>query len=261
MAAYFSLTNYDGLMPFNQARFVGIANYAAIFRQPAFVESLLITVKYAILVVPMVLLASLLLAWMQTAFLKQRIYRALIYVPSTISAIIVGIIWRWFFDSDFGIINSMLTGFGFPIVRWFEDPNLAFLVVMIATIWSRTGYFMVLFIAAMENIPGQYYEAANLDGANAGQSFLHITVPLLKPTTFLVFILNFIDSFRLYAMTYSLTRGGPMRATTLLVQHIYETSFISFRMNLGNAMSMVLFVMVLVFTILQYKIGSGGEIK
>lgn len=258
---WISFTDYDGFIPLGEARFIGANNYQTVFRQSAFIKAGVNTLQFTVCIVPLVMTLSIMLAWLLSSVRKLKLLQTIAYVPTTISAIAVGLIWRWIFDSDFGIINSLLTQTGLQAQRWFEQRTLSFLAVLIATLWSRVGYFMVLFLAAMENIPKQYYEAARIDGASAPQSFWNITLPLLKPTNVLVLILNVIEAFKAYALVYALTRGGPIRATTMMVQHIYETSFIKMKLDLGNAMSMVLFVGMLVFTIMEYAIGRGGEIE
>lgn len=261
MGLIYSFTNYDGLMSFSQISFVGLKNYQTVLNQSAFIRAATNTLKYAVSIVPLMTVGALLLAWLTTLIKRAYWLRVLAYVPVTISAIAVGLIWRWVFDTDFGILNSMFYSLGLEAPRWLETKSLAFVVVLIATLWSRVGYFMVLYVSGIENISQQYYEAATIDGASLWQSFTRITIPLLKPTHVMVLILNVIEAFKAYALVYALTRGGPVNGTTMMIQHIYETSFAKMRMAQGNAMAMLLFFAILLLTIIQYALGKGGELE
>lgn len=256
LGAVYSFHEYDGLNPMT---FIGIENYAEIFTDVKFWQTLGKTATYAIIVVPLIYVCALGIAILlvQQIVLKG-FFRAIFYWPTMISFIIVGLTWRWIFG-ELGIINGVLEAVGKDSVSFLSDPFFAKLTVIIAAVWSRLGFFMVIFVAGLLAIPKDYYEAAHLDGASKLRAFFHITLPLLKPTTLLVVMLTTIEAFKAYPLMFALTGGGPNKATTYIVQYIYETGFAKQELGLASAMSIVLFVIITIFTVLQFKLTKGGE--
>lgn len=253
----YSLHEYDGLNPME---FVGFANYKEIFfDNPRFWTALGKTALYALIVVPLIYMLSLVTAMLLIQNVKFRgLFRAVMYWPTMISFIIVGLTWRWIFG-DFGVFNSILNMLGFDSLAILSDPFNANVAVIIATVWSRVGFFMVIFVAGLQAIPRDNYEAAYLDGASKFRVFRDITLPLLKPTTVLVIMLCAIDAFKAYPLVFALTGGGPGRETTYIVQHIYETGFVRQELGMASAMSVVLFVIIACLTVIQFRISRGGE--
>lgn len=255
---YYSLTEYNG---FGSPEFIGFANYAKLFGDTSFYKILWHTFLYVILTVPTVFVAALAIAMGLTrVWIRGRDFmRISVFWPTMISTVIVGLIWRWIFGENSGIVNYLLTvlkGSGLP---WLTDSTLAMVTLVIATVWSKAGYFMIIFVGAIEAIPTSYYEAAYLDGAKPWQVFRRITFPLLKPTNFMVILLCMINSFKEYPMILSLTGGGPADATTNIVQYIYKTGFDRSDIGYASAASMVMFVILVIIAILQFKLQKGGS--
>lgn len=255
---FYSFTDWDGL---NKFKIVGLDNFKEIFTTSEFWDCLGRTVAYAVITVPLLFTMSLLLAGFLIREIKFKgIFRAIFYWPTMISFVVVGVSWKWILGYDFGIINYLLTLIGHEPVKWLTDGFFANVSVIVATIWCRTGFYMVMFIAGLQSIPTSYYEACDIDGASPVQKFWHVTLPLLKPTSFLVLILSMIDAFKSYAMVFSLTSGGPNKATTYLVQSIYEYGFQKNQMGYASALSVVLFAILCTLTLFQFKANRGGEV-
>lgn len=251
----YSFHEYDGLNPME---FIGIDNYKEILTNNEFWTALGKTGLYALIVVPSIYCLALLVAMMLIQQLRAKgFFRAIFYWPTMISFIIVGLTWKWIFG-DFGVFNYMMTLFGQESISFLSDPFYANVSVIIATIWSRLGFYMVIFMAGLQAIPRDYYEAAYLDGASKPRVFWSITLPLLKPTTVLVLMLTLIEAFKAYPLLFALTGGGPGKETTYIVQYIYETGFVKQELGMASAMSVVLFVLISLFTALQFKLSKGG---
>jgi alpha-1,4-digalacturonate transport system permease protein len=252
----YSFHEYDGLNPME---FVGFDNYKEIFTNADFWSALGKTGLYAIIVVPLIYCLALAVAMMLIQPLRFKgVFRSVFYWPTMISYIIVGLTWKWIFG-DFGVLNYFLTLFGVDPVHFLSDSFYANVSVVIATVWSRLGFYMVIFIAGLQAIPTDMYEAAKLDGASKPRVFWSITLPLLKPTTVLVIMLSMIEAFKAYPLMFALTGGGPGKETTFIVQYIYETGFAKQELGMASAMSVVLFLLIVVFTALQNRLSKGGS--
>lgn len=255
----YSLTDYDGINPMS---FVGLDNYVNVLGDGEFWTALRKTAVYAAVVVPLLFAASLGIALLLVQKIRMRgIFRAVIYWPTMVSFIIVGLTWKWILGGSFGVANYVLESLGFAPIGWLTDPFYANLSVVLATLWSRTGFFMVIFIAGLQSIPQEYYEAATIDGASKVRSFFSITLPLLKPTSLLVVMLSLIDAFKAYPLMFALTGGGPGKETTYIVQYIYQTGFTKQELGTASAMSVILFLIIAVLTVAQFKLGKGGAIE
>lgn len=254
-----SLLDWDGLA---RRSFVGLDNYVRLFQSSAFWESFGRTAWYALICVPLVMVVSLLLAnLMIKQFRLKGLFRAIFYWPTMISFIITGLSFKFIFGDSFGIINYTLRMLGESPIPWLTKPTFAWLVLILATVWSRAGFYMITFISGLNSIPQSYYEACDVDGANSVQKFFKITLPLLKPTTFLVMILLVIDMFKAYPLVRALTEGGPSGSTRFIVQLIYEEAFTKNHMGYASAMSIVLFLVLGLFTLIQFRINQGGEVQ
>jgi len=254
---YYSLHDYDGL---NEMTFIWLNNYAELLQDSVFWSVLGRTFAYAGTAVPLLFVCALGIAMLLSQEIHMKgLFRAVFYWPVMISFIIVGLTWKWIFGSSFGILNYILEQAGLPAVGWLTDPFWAKVSVIVATLWSRIGFYMVIFIAGLQAIPQDYYEAARIDGASRIRIFMKITLPLLKPTSLLVLILTLIDAFKQYPLMFALTSGGPGKATTYMVQYIYEMGFQKLELGLASAMSVVLFLIIGLFTLLQFKMAKGGS--
>ncbi|MBD0382324.1 carbohydrate ABC transporter permease [Paenibacillus sedimenti] len=252
----YSFNEYDGLNPME---FTGIDNYKEVLTNSEFWTALGKTGLYALIVVPLIYCMALGIAVLLVQNIKMKgLFRSVFYLPTLISFIIVGLTWKWIF-AEFGILNHVLNLLGMESAQFLSDPLLANLSVIIATVWSRVGFFMVIFVAGLQVIPKDYYEAAFLEGASKWHVFRKITLPLLKPTTVLVIMVALIDAFKAYPLMFSLTGGGPGKETTFIVQYIYETGFMKQELGVASAMSVILFAIITVFTAVQFRVTKGGE--
>jgi len=236
--------------------FVGLDNYLQLFADKDFVVSLLRTVLFVAVAVPLQLAAALGLALLlapQTRF--NAVIRTIVFFPSMISGLIIGVIWAWLFARNSGLVNYGLSLLGIPAVPWLEQDQLAQIAIVVAWVWGGAGFNMMILIAGLTAIPKDLYEAAAIDGTSAWRTFTRITLPLLEPSIVVVAVLGVLGAFQVYEIVVSLTTGGPGRATVFLVQNIYETAFKKpNQAGLAAAQSGVLFVILMVLTILQLRV-------
>ena len=254
--ALLSFLRWEMLSP-APPEFVQFSNYKEAFTSDYFWKALWATIRFVILAVPITVAFALLISVGINAIpnKRQNFYRALAFLPGMITISVVGILWRWFFNSEFGLFNAILGNWGMKI-PWLTSQTWAMKSIVFMTLWWTIGGPVVIFIAGLKQIPFQYYEAASIDGATAIQKFRHITLPLLKPILQFVLILNIIGSFQVFGQTFMVTRGGPELSTRVLVQYIYETAFRDYRMGYGAALSWILFAIIVVFSITYYKISQ-----
>lgn len=252
---YFSFTNYNGI---NKMDFVGISNYKEIFSNLEFLKVIARTAVYVMITVPAAYCVSLGLAVLLTARnLKCRtLLRVVVYWPTLLSTIMVGLTWRWIFGENFGVINFILQEMGLRSIEWFSNASAAFATTIIANIWQNAGFAMMIFIGAIEQISVELYEASQMDGASPWQKFFYVTLPQIKPTSFLIIITSTIGAFKVFAEIVTLTGGGPGNSTTFIIQYIYETGFEKMKVGYSSACSMILFVLLLVLSLIQTKMNK-----
>ena len=239
--------------------FVGLKNFAQIFGDRIFVQSFLHTIQYALLTVVPTLVLSLLLAVLLNHKLKGiAIFRTALYFPYIASIVAVGAVWNMLFQPDFGPINEFLKFIGISKPpRWVVDVKWAMVAISVVSVWKYMGYYMIVYLAALQGISGSLYEAAGIDGANGIQKLRYITIPMLTPTTFFVLIMLTIQCFKVFDLVYVMTGGGPGNATKTLVNYIYEKAFTSWEFGPASAGAIILFAVVLVITLIQF----AGEKK
>jgi len=253
---YISFTEWNVI---TEPTFVFLDNYINILKDIYFWNTLLKTFVYVAVVVPLIYVMSLILALFLNMKIKGRgIFRAIFYLPSMLSFVVVAISWRWILGSNFGVLNYLLELFNLPTYEWLTNPILATIMVIFVTVWAQAGYFMVMFLAGLQGIPSSYYEAAKIDGASKWQEFRHITYPLLKPTGLVVIILSTIKAFKMFALIKTMTQGGPAGTTTYMVQRIYITAFEKSEMGYASAMSVLLLLILGILTIIQFKSSARG---
>ena len=235
--------------------FVGFSNYVQIFNDPDFRISLIRTVAFVVLAVPLQLVVSLSLALLLSSQSRvNAIIRTIVFFPSMISGLIIGVIWAWLFARNSGLVNYGLSLVGIGAVPWLEQDQLAQTAVVVAWVWGGAGFNMMILIAGLTSIPKDLYEAAAIDGTTKWRTFTRITLPLLQPSVVVVVVLGVIGAFQVYEIVVSLTTGGPGRATVFLVQNIYETAFKKpNQAGIAAAQSGVLFAILMVLTILQLR--------
>lgn len=246
-----SATRWDVL---TEPRFIGVANYAELLRDPLFWQVVANTLVYVAVVVPVGMALALGLAVAIDGGLKgAAIYRTAFFLPVVASSVAVAVVWRWIYSSDFGLLNWLL-GTNVP---WIASSEWAMPSLIVAAVWKGLGYDLLVFLAGLKSIPGGLYEAAALDGASAWQRFLHITVPLLAPTTFFVAVVALVRSSQVFDLAYVLTGGGPANATNTVVLFLYEAAFHHFRMGYAAAAAWVLFLAVFGLVVLQGRRERG----
>jgi len=236
-------------------KLLGLGNYVEAFQDDRFWRALWATFRFVLMAVPSTVGLALFVALgiHHGGGRRQGMYRAMYFLPVLVSISVAGILWRWFYNSEFGLLNAFLGTWGVKI-PWIRDARWAMKSIVFMTIWWTVGGPMVVFLAGLNQLPRQYYEAASIDGASPFRQFWSITLPLLRPVMLFVTVMNIIGSFQVFGQTFMITRGGPEHSTRVLVQYIYETAFTEYRMGYGAAMSWLLFVCIAVFSILQFRL-------
>lgn len=251
MTGGYSLTKWNGI---GAKEFIGFANYTKIFSNSIFLTSLKNTFVFTLAVVPLEMALGLLTGMLLNQPFKLRGFvRASLYLPCMISSVITGLAFMWLFDTNLGLINYLLTSSGFSKIPWAENRQYAMLMVIITYLWHYTGSKMVIYLAALQGIPAEYYEAATVDGANGFQRFIHITIPMLKGTNLFVMITSIIESFKAFDLIHTMTGGGPRNATSTLVMYIYNTAFVNNNFGRASAAGIILFVFLFIFTLLRFR--------
>lgn len=259
MSAYYSLNKFNIIQPM---KYLGLENYSKMFKDPFVKASIRNTLVYAAIVVPCQTFLSLLIAVlitsrkrnMWTGFIKSSLF-----IPVISSMVLIGTLWKMMYNPQVGLINQFLSIFNIDPVNWLGSKNLALFSVCIVSIWKNVGYFMVIYIAAIMDIPSVLYEAGRVDGANGLKQFFYITLPMLKPITYLVVTLGTIWSFQVFDLVYTMTGGGPGTSTVTLVSTIYNVAFREYNMGYACAIAIMLFAIIIVISIIQKLILSDSR--
>ncbi|EMF51775.1 MULTISPECIES: sugar ABC transporter permease [Streptomyces] len=254
----YSFTNYTGVGAF---QYIGLDNYHNLFGDSTFYAALTRTLLYAVLFVPLNFAVSLLTANLLVSKHAKgaSVARVIFFIPWLLSPIVVGVLWRWLFGENFGLVNYIIEQFGGSAVPWQSNADLSLIVVVMAASWAWTGFSMLLFIAAIKNVPVSYYEAASLDGAGPWRQFFSITLPSIAPTSFIVILLNTINAMKEYPVFVALNNGGPGTSNNLLVQYIYETGFKRGQIGYASAASFVLMLILMAVAIVQLIVNRRVE--
>lgn len=254
MSIYFSFTKYNIMTP---AEFIGLDNYRKLLTDRTFIASVWNTLKFAFFVVPIqTFLAIVLAVWINSrkkTFIG-KFAKAVIFIPVIASMISIGIVWKAMLSGSDSPVNQLLNIVNLGPFNFLGDVNLSLYTLMGISIWKNVGYFMVIYIAALMDIPKTYYEAARVDGASKLQQFWGITLPLLKPTTVMVVFLGSIWSLQVFDLVYSLTGGGPGVSTMTMVMHAYNLNFKNFNSGYAMAVANVLLLIIVLITIVQKKL-------
>ncbi|MFF2053376.1 carbohydrate ABC transporter permease [Leifsonia sp. NPDC058194] len=246
---------------YNPPTWAGIDNFLRLFRDDDFRIALQNTVLYALGHVPLTLALSLGLALLLNQKLRGiAFFRVAIFFPYITSLVAIAIVWNMLFDPTSGPINQFLHAIGIADAPgWTASTTWALPAVIITSVWRDMGYYMVLFLAGLQAIPREYYEAAQMDGAGRWRSFWNVTLPSLRPTTFLVLVLLSVSSFKVFDLVFVMTQGGPGRATLVLSQLIYQDGILNGEFGYSSAISLVLFLIVLLVTVFQFRIQQRRE--
>jgi len=236
---------------------VGLANYQALVKDPVFMASVRHTLVYTALFVPISVAGSLLVAWALNRKLRGvRFYRLAVFVPVITSTVATGIIFLWLLDPVFGLVNYFLSLVGLPEQGFLQDTNQGLICIVFMTVWGWLGFDVIIYLAALQGIPQELMEAAQIDGAGKWSSFRNVVLPFLRPATLFLIVWSTISALQLFDEIYVTTRGGPLGSTTVIVYYLYQQAFQFFNAGYGAAIAYVLFLAILIITILQLKIGA-----
>ena len=257
MALYYSFMDWKGI---GDPVFTGLENYQWLFTDDTFWKSLWNTAYYTLATVPFIMVLALFLAMLLNMALPLKgVFRAAIYLPAVVSTVVVGMIFTWLFQDQVGLINYLLNLLGIESIQWANDPKFAMIMLVVATIWQRTGYNMVIYLAGLQGISQEYYEAAIVDGASNWQRFRYLTLPLLKTTHVFVMITCIIHSFRSFDLVYTMTKGGPLNSTKTMVMYIYELAFTRSQFGRASAAGVALFTIMVVLTAVRFMNNKAEE--
>ena len=250
-----SFTDFDlyGVADLSTVRFVGLANYRRLLEAPLFWTALRNTFYFVLVGAPLSILASLGAALLLDARLARArgAFRTALFSPVVTTVVAVAVIWRYLLHTRYGLLNDLLGRFGIDAVDWLGDPAWSMPAMILFAIWKNFGANMIIFVAGLQAIPAEQYEAARLDGASRVQQLRYITLPALAPTTLLVTILTMVGYFQLFAEPYVMTRGGPAQSTTSVLYFMYEEGFKWWNLGFASAVAFVLFAIMLAGTVLQ----------
>lgn len=251
MSGYFSFTSYNIMTP---PKFVGLENYERVFQDGYVADAAKNTLLYVLMTVPAQTILSLVFA----AFLAYKMQnktggflRSVMFIPVIASAVTAGTIWRIILNTEGGLLNNILKFFHLNSVNWLGSTKTALISICIVAVWKNVGYFLVIYYAGIMGISKDLYEAAKVDGATSIQQFFKITLPMLKPITYLVVTLGIIWSFQVFDLAYLMTGGGPGRATVTLVMGIYNAAFKQYKMGYACAMAMLLLLIVVIINVIE----------
>jgi putative chitobiose transport system permease protein len=256
-AFYLSFTQYDLI---GAPKWIGVTNFQRLWADKLFWQTLRNTLIYLIGVVPILILAPLGLAILVNQKLRGiRWFRVAYYTPVIISIVVAGIAWKWLY-ADNGLLNQLLRLIGLPSVPWLTDPNLAIFSVMAVTVWKGLGYYMVIYLAGLQSIPADLYEAAAIDGSDGFRKHWDITLPLMKPYLMLVGVISAISATKVFEEVYIMTQGGPLNSSKTIVYYVYEKAFSKLEISYACTIGLVMFLMILMLSIVRLGVQKfAGE--
>ncbi|MEB2278328.1 sugar ABC transporter permease [Bacillus sp. ILBB4] len=254
MSVYYAFTDYYLLTP-NMRKFVGLDNFINLFKDPIFLKSLANTLKFVVWVIPLQIGAALGLALLLN---KQRkantFFKVAYFSPVVMSLVVISVLWLYLLNPNEGIINNVLTYFGVSAQPFLTSPKQAMFTIVFVSAWQGAGFQMLIFLAGLQNIPGDVYEAAQLDGMNKWQRFIYITLPLLKPTSIFIFITTLIGAFKLLVQPMVMTQGGPVNSTMTVVYYIYQTGFTDRMVGYASSIALLFGTIIGLVTLAQRKL-------
>lgn len=261
LAFALSLTDFDlyALADLDDLRFIGFGNYAELLQTPLFWKALGNTFYFVIVGVPLSIALSLGAAMLLNGVASKLVgfFRTALFAPVVTTLVAVAVIWRYLLHTRYGMINYGLDNLGIDPVDWLGDPNWAMPAIIFFAVWKNFGYNMVILLAGLQTIPNDLYEAARIDGANAWQQFLHVTLPGLGPMLLLVSILTMAGYFQLFAEPYVMTQGGPVESTVSVLYFMYEQGFKWWNLGFASAVAFILFVIMFAITAIQYRFAKS----
>ncbi len=260
-----SLTDFDlyALADIRNLRFVGLHNYWRMLHTPDFWRALTNTAYFVVVGVPLSLAASLATALLVNSRLAYLagLFRTALFAPVVTTLVAVAVVWRYLLHTRYGLLNYALAHLGIHPIDWLGDPHWALPAIILFAVWKNFGYNMVIFLAALQSIPADLYEAARLDGASLWQEFGRITLPMLRPTLLLVSILTMAGYFQLFAEPYVMTQGGPLQSTVSVLYFMYEEGFKWWNLGSASAVAFLLFLIILAVTALQLRLARDAQAR
>lgn len=248
---------------FGGYQFVGLANYRRMLVDPLFMQSLKVTIGYIVMLVPALYVSGLGLALLiQRSTRFNGVVRTLLFVPQTVSLVVVSLVWQLLLIDKIGIFNQATAFLGLGTVSWLGDPHFALYVVVAVSVWFLMGFYMLIFLGGLQDIPQEYYEAARIDGAGPVSSFFRITLPLLRPTSFFVLLVSTVTAVcgtQAFDLVYVMTRGGPANTTSVAIFYVYQQAFLFNEYGYAAAMASVLVFVMMGFTVLLFLLTRGGR--
>jgi multiple sugar transport system permease protein len=249
LSAYFSLCDYSLLEP---PSFVGLENYRDLVHDKWFWNALKNTAEYALIALPSAMMVSIGLALLLNRPIRgQAVYRTIIFLPSLVPVTASAMIWWWLFNTKLGLLNFLLDKIGIPPVPWLTDPRIALPAIAFMSLWG-VGHTVVIYLAGLQDVPVELYEASELDGATGAQRLWHVTLPMISPVIFFNLIIAIIGVFRVFDVPYIMTNGGPARATQMISMYVYDHSFLYVNMGYASAMAWIQLVIILALTGLAF---------
>jgi multiple sugar transport system permease protein len=261
---YICFIDWNGVTPLHLTEFVGLANFDRMVGDATFWQAAWNTIRYAVVNVPVQQALALGFALLLNQKLRGRtVFRTAIFSPTFVSGVALSLIFSYMFNPYFGLFNSILETFGLPAVRWLESTSTALPSIQGMAIWAGAGFSMIMYLAGLGNIPADYYDAAEVDGASVFARFRHITLPLLKPTLLFTLVTGTIGSLQTFGTVYLMTRGtgGPANSTLTLVLYMYQNAFQYFRMGYAAAISAFLFLIILVLIFVEMRLMARGGMR
>jgi multiple sugar transport system permease protein len=254
-----AFTDYDVLT--GTVDFVGLENFRRIFADEVWNASIRHTLVFTFFTVPVSMAVAVVIAVLLNTKLRARAwYRAAYFLPHVTATVAIALVWMWMFEPNIGLFNALLAGVGVDGPSWLADPSWAMPSVIVVSVWQGIGVKMLIYLAALQGIPHELYEAADLDGASGPRKFFSITLPLLRPATFFVFVVSMIGAFQVFDQVYVLTPdGGPANSTTVMTYEIYRTAFGEFDISTACAQSLVLFAFLLVLTVVSRRLTGRDD--
>ncbi|WP_092993640.1 sugar ABC transporter permease [Rhizobium sp. NFR07] len=235
--------------------FVGLRNYEQLLSSRELWNSLWVTTLFAILSVPLRLGLALVIAnYLIRESVHSRLLRGALFLPSVTSTVSIAVVFSWVFSTDYGMVNAILGMLGLGKVQWLQDPHLALWVLIFVNTWKQLGYDIVIYIAGLQAIPQELYDAASIDGCRRLHVFRRVTLPLVMPATYFLLVISVIEAFQVFTIVNVMTRGGPAGATDMLVNLLYEIGFVLFDIGRGSALAVMLFVLLVALAILKSRI-------
>ncbi|MTH79151.1 carbohydrate ABC transporter permease [Paracoccus aestuariivivens] len=234
---------------------VGLDNYRQLLVSHDFWNALRVTTLFVVISVPIRLVLALAAAnFLLRETRSSRVLRAALFLPYVTSTVSIAVVFSWIFATDYGMANAVLQGLGLPKIGWLQDPTLALLVIVIVNTWKQLGYDVIIYIAGLQAVPPELYDAAAVDGGGRWHVFRRVTVPLVMPTTYFLLVISVIEAFQIFTIVDVMTRGGPAGATNMLVSELYKIGFSLFDIGQGSALAVLLFLLLVVLALVKSRL-------